>query len=228
MLFNYFSIHKSEDLFIVYERKNVKTVDQKPVSNMSVYNVNRYYEPISDEGVLLIDFANKFIGGGVLDECGCAQEEIMFAQCPELILSCLFTEPLDDNESVAVHGFRQYSASIGYGFTFKYSPVALPEHQSFNVFQGKMIYNTHMAAVDAVDYRSYEDSNDQYSEKSILREKLKFAAGCTTGPTGINISKVATGLWGSGAFLGDSKVKFSIMKDICFQLQKEMYYHIKK
>ena len=50
-----------------------------------------------------MDFANKFIGGGVLGR-GCVQEEIRFLICPELILSRLFTEVLDDNECLIVKG----------------------------------------------------------------------------------------------------------------------------
>ena len=44
-----------------------------------------------------MDFANKFVGGGVI-RLGCAQEEIRFSLCPELIISKVFTECLDNNE----------------------------------------------------------------------------------------------------------------------------------
>ncbi|KAK2566418.1 Poly(ADP-ribose) glycohydrolase [Acropora cervicornis] len=60
-------------------------------------------------GFLQVDFANKYIGGGVIGE-GCVQEEIRFLICPELILSRLFTERLDDNECVFVTGERNFKA----------------------------------------------------------------------------------------------------------------------
>ena len=50
-----------------------------------------------------VDFANKYIGGGVLGE-GCVQEEIRFVICPELIVSILLTEVLDHNEAVVITG----------------------------------------------------------------------------------------------------------------------------
>ena len=50
-----------------------------------------------------VDFANRFIGGGVLGH-GCVQEEIRFLICPELIVSRLFTEALDANECVVMTG----------------------------------------------------------------------------------------------------------------------------
>lgn len=55
-----------------------------------------------------VDFANSFIGGGVLGE-GCVQEEIRFLICPELIVSRLFTEGLDDNECLVMTGAEQFS-----------------------------------------------------------------------------------------------------------------------
>lgn len=44
-------------------------------------------------GCLQVDFANKFIGGGVLFE-GCVQEEIRFLICTELLVTCLVTPRL--------------------------------------------------------------------------------------------------------------------------------------
>lgn len=48
-------------------------------------------------------FAFRMVGGGVLSN-GCVQEEIRFVICPELILSRLFTEVLDDTEALVVTG----------------------------------------------------------------------------------------------------------------------------
>ena len=36
---------------------------------------------------MLVDFANKEIGGGVL-KAGCVQEEILFLTHPEALISC--------------------------------------------------------------------------------------------------------------------------------------------
>ena len=40
---------------------------------------------------------------------GCVQEEIRFLICPELIVSRLFTEELDDNECLVISGAEQFS-----------------------------------------------------------------------------------------------------------------------
>lgn len=58
-----------------------------------------------------VDFANKFVGGGVLGH-GCVQEEIRFIICPELIVSRLFVECLGFNEALIITG-------ILFIFTFK-------------------------------------------------------------------------------------------------------------
>ena len=56
-----------------------------------------------------VDFANRYIGGGVLG-WGCVQEEIRFLISPELIVSRLFCEELDANECIVVTGAERYSA----------------------------------------------------------------------------------------------------------------------
>lgn len=58
------------------------------------------------EGALQVDFANKFIGGGVLGS-GCVQEEIRFLINPECLVSLLLCECMKPNEAIAVVGTRQ-------------------------------------------------------------------------------------------------------------------------
>jgi len=55
-----------------------------------------------------VDFANRYIGGGVI-RSGCVQEEIRFLVCPELILSRLFVEELDSNEVAVITGAEMFS-----------------------------------------------------------------------------------------------------------------------
>jgi len=50
-----------------------------------------------------VDFASKYIGGGVL-KSGLVQEEILFLMSPELIVARLFTEKLADNECLKITG----------------------------------------------------------------------------------------------------------------------------
>ena len=52
---------------------------------------------------LQVDFANKFVGGGVTS-AGLVQEEIRFLINPELIVSRLFTEALGHDECLIITG----------------------------------------------------------------------------------------------------------------------------
>lgn len=52
---------------------------------------------------LQVDFASSWIGGGVLGS-GLVQEEILFLMNPELIVSRLFTERLEDSECLIITG----------------------------------------------------------------------------------------------------------------------------
>jgi poly(ADP-ribose) glycohydrolase len=69
---------------------------------------------------LQIDFANKFIGGGVLGR-GCVQEEIRFMINTECLVSLLVTTVMRDHESITIVGTEQISNYTGYGKSFAYS-----------------------------------------------------------------------------------------------------------
>jgi poly(ADP-ribose) glycohydrolase len=71
-------------------------------------------------GMVQVDFANKYIGGGVLGN-GLVQEEIRFLQCPEMIVARLLCEKLGDDEAVLVIGAEEYNKTGGYSRTFKWS-----------------------------------------------------------------------------------------------------------
>jgi poly(ADP-ribose) glycohydrolase len=79
---------------------------------------------IEDQGgALMVDFANKFIGGGVL-RGGAVQEEIAFVQHPELLVSCALMPLMCDNEAVVMTGAEQFSQTTGYGRTLAWSAPA--------------------------------------------------------------------------------------------------------
>ena len=44
-----------------------------------------------------------------------------FTVCPELIISRLFTEMLEDNEVLIVHGAQQFTDYTGYGDSFQFA-----------------------------------------------------------------------------------------------------------
>ena len=62
-------------------------------------------------GFLQADFANEYIGGGVL-RSGLVQEEIRFTICPELIATMLFSERLSASESIGVYGAEAPQANF--------------------------------------------------------------------------------------------------------------------
>ncbi|CAG0892968.1 unnamed protein product [Cyprideis torosa] len=74
---------------------------------------------VQGEGLLQADFANRFLGGGVL-RSGCVQEEIRFLLSPELIVGLLLCERMEDTEVVLLTGAEQYSYGTGYAETFKW------------------------------------------------------------------------------------------------------------
>ncbi|CAF1117543.1 unnamed protein product [Rotaria sp. Silwood1] len=150
--------------------------------------------------VLQIDFANRYIGGGVLTS-GCIQEEIRFITCPEMLLSLLVCEALEPNECIYLIGCERYSSYKGYSKTFQYDGDYIDNKPKDN--WGRKW--SHLVAIDAVYFR---DRSAQYNMKYVKRDLIKAFAGFhTQGQTSDHAFPIATGNWGCGVFNGDKQLK---------------------
>ena len=170
-------------------------------------------------GMLQVDFANCFMGGGVLGH-GCVQEEIRFAICPELIVSRLFTEALSDKESLVVTGFEQFSSYCGYADTFQYTG----DYKDETIRDDWRRRQTQLVAIDALVLRS--NPQKQFSAGLRLREVNKAYCGflChTPGPSGA-FPAVATGNWGCGAFGGNIELKAMLQLLAAAKAKRDVVY----
>uniref|UniRef100_A0A8C4MSZ4 poly(ADP-ribose) glycohydrolase n=1 Tax=Equus asinus asinus TaxID=83772 RepID=A0A8C4MSZ4_EQUAS len=152
------------------------------------------------QGMLQVDFANRFVGGGVTS-AGLVQEEIRFLINPELIVSRLFTEVLDHNECLIITGTEQYSEYTGYAETYRWAR----SHEDGSERDDWQRRGTEIVAIDALHFRR---SLDQFVPEKIRRELNKAYCGfLRPGVSSENLSAVATGNWGCGAFGGDARLK---------------------
>ncbi|KAK3846764.1 MAG: hypothetical protein J3R72DRAFT_514669 [Linnemannia gamsii] len=177
--------------------------------------------PLEDDaplGALQLDFANKVIGGGVLGR-GAVQEEIRFAICPELIVSRLFTQMLQNNEAVLIKGAERFSNYNGYAQTFEWHSDHIDTTPRDKLGRRK----TEICAIDALPFKSEPQRLDQFCESTVFRELNKAIAGFRRSPItssdwGLCRGEVpsprgdliATGNWGCGAFGGHLQLKFLI------------------
>ena len=156
----------------------------------------------SGHGMLQVDFANKYIGGGVLSQ-GCVQEEIRFLICPELLISRLFTEELDINESLLIIGAERYSSYNGYAATFEWNSNYVDD----TVRDDWERRQVQIVAIDALVF--YGSGIAQFKPGLMCRELNKAYCGFMSQHTthSGNLAAVATGNWGCGAFGGEPRLK---------------------
>lgn len=151
-------------------------------------------------GMLQVDFANRFVGGGVTSS-GLVQEEIRFLINPELIVSRLFTEALGHEECLIITGTQQYSKYSGYAQTYKW----IDTHQDTIPRDAWQRRCTEIVAIDALQFRSFLE---QFHPSRLDRELNKAYCGfARPGEERENLAAVATGNWGCGVFGGDTRLK---------------------
>lgn len=176
------------------------------------------YKKIEDagKGMLQVDFANKFIGGGVLNR-GLVQEEIRFIICPELLVSLMLCEKMRPEESIIITGAEQYSSYTGYCSSYEWSG---PYYDDTPRDEWNRRY-TSIVAIDALCFNR-NHSPVQYQMPSIKRELNKAYVGFYTKTD--QPDAVATGNWGCGAFKGDPVLKAVIQLMACCVNNRQMCY----
>jgi poly(ADP-ribose) glycohydrolase len=174
------------------------------------------------ENMLQVDFANKYLGGGVL-RAGCVQEEIRFVINPELFVSMIFTQQLDHLESAFIIGVERTSKFKGYGRSFKYNGDHNDSYIKFDKWNRRL---TEIVALDATHYNPSLKKYIQFSGKETLREMNKLYTGFKENEYSIlkKGSYIATGNWGCGAYNGDLELKSLLQILVASVAGKNIYY----
>jgi len=154
------------------------------------------------EGTLQTDFANEYIGGGVMQR-GCVQEEIMFLVKPECLVSLVLFAVMQPNEAIVISGTRTYSEYKGYGFSFRWTK---PFNGKLPSLTKEGQYKTSFVAIDAIY------GGTQGEAFLIQREMHKAYVGFSADEkeVGFKTDTVSTGKWGCGAFRGTPVIKLIV------------------
>ena len=165
-----------------------------------------------------VDFANKYIGGGVITS-GSVQEEIRFLLSPELIVARLFTESLGDTEALIITGAEQFNECDGYSDTFRFRGN-FDDQTSRDRWNRRL---TQIIAIDAQDFGSEKGLEQQYDRNGIDRELSKAFSGFMITDTDlVNRPAIATGKWGCGSFRGDPHLKCLIQMIAASEAERDL------
>ena len=116
-----------------------------------------------------VDFANKYIGGGVLN-AGCVQEEILFAKEPEATVAMFFMEVMDDNDAIGIFNTIEYSRTSGYVDKFKFEGTAITD-DLLKIKKHRLIAIDALININYIrkyqkfqnqNYQNYFDQNNAY------------------------------------------------------------------
>ncbi|OMJ90185.1 hypothetical protein SteCoe_7474 [Stentor coeruleus] len=209
-----------EELYITFSRKYIQNKLDWSTLDLPLTEVHLITDKYGTEDYrdkIMIDFANKYVGGGVL-RSGTAQEEIMFHRHVQPIVSVIFTEKLEDEEALFIKGTQRFNKTDGYKNTFRFA-------DDFNesIFLDENARNDcYISVIDANFYRGNE--NLQYQPDQIARELHKAYVGFS-GDTHDGINRdIISGRWGCGAFGADENLKFVIQWLAASACQKELYF----
>ena len=182
--------------------------------------------PIEDgKGMLQADFANMYLGGGVLGG-GCVQEEIRIGVTnPELLLAVLLAPaPMGPCEAILMAGSEMFSSYTGYGHTTAWGGPVVDDAE-IDPETGAL--DTRVVAFDALMFCFRDPIALQFSQESITRELTKAHAAFYPWPVGDSASPlppIATGNWGCGAFGGNKALKACIQLLACALAGRPMVY----
>eukprot|EP01083_Nonionella_stella_P029302 80695_1 len=187
---------------------------KKPLSEVFMHKNSEVIEDAPD-GVLRVDFADRYPGGGFYHGLR-TQEEALFAQHPEAAISMYISASLEDNEVILIRGARRFSKLGVYSGDSR-------------VYDHKKTFDEHeqtIAVMDALDLKTNLElfpEDYQYTVKGKRRELLKAFLGFSYEKFGD--SGVATGQWGGAEFGGDSKLKALLQLRAASYAGKTMHYY---
>lgn len=146
------------------------------------------------EPCLRIDFANEWIGGGVLSG-GNVQEELCFSIYPSLQLTMLVCQVMLPSDAIVVTGAERVTNYTGYGHTAKFDGIYDDQRTEPHI----------EVAMDAGVFIG--NRYTQYEERQLKRELNKAYIGFLGDPSDTLERPVVTGNWGCGMFGGDHQLK---------------------
>ncbi|XP_059074287.1 poly(ADP-ribose) glycohydrolase 1 isoform X2 [Cryptomeria japonica] len=217
---------KDDNFSILYPKVNYWSESKVPLCTLKVMETGTIED--HEEEALEVDFANKYLGGGVLGH-GCVQEEIRFLINPESIAGMLFLPAMQVNEAIEIVGaerFSEYHGEVNKAFCGFLDHAKIHRH-----FRSSKKQNVQGDSLATADFQECSNSIDNDLSTSVNQQLENGGPSLVNDEALDDISQqmspgrekdgmqyihslpsedkigIATGNWGCGAFGGDVELK---------------------
>eukprot|EP01006_Ploeotia_vitrea_P065802 TRINITY_DN93837_c0_g1_i1.p1 TRINITY_DN93837_c0_g1~~TRINITY_DN93837_c0_g1_i1.p1 ORF type:complete len:510 (+),score=35.19 TRINITY_DN93837_c0_g1_i1:27-1556(+) len=177
---------------------------------------------IEAKGELLkVDSANKFIGGNTLTAT-VEQEEILFADYPELHVARLLFPAMQDGETIQIFGAERFHKHSGYAEEWRPKGAYKDKTPVKEKGDDGKYRQSFFTCMDAANCHYLQNPiKIQRSPNFIARELLKAICGFDVQDAP---RQIATGNWGCGSFSGDPELKSIIQLVAASYCKKDLHY----
>jgi len=187
--------------------------------------VNTSAIPETNEGGVQVCFSDRKVGDQTLS-LGATQQQIIFLTHPELIISILFCENLQDKEVLLTQGVEKFCTHSGFSNSFAFAkdykdtcPLAQTENATLD---------REIIMMDALDFKKNKDIF-QFSEDAIFRELNKAYVGFLGDDVKAEDTPkkpIWTGKWGCGVYGGNVQLKFLLQWIAASRAKRDMVFYL--
>ncbi|CAD8114192.1 unnamed protein product [Paramecium primaurelia] len=211
---NIFNNNEQDQIVSYIRRTEFRQYDQ-------IYNDQQYllgyfskdkgrYEDYKNS--VLVNFADKNVGGLSFDPVNIAQEEVLILTHPEAVISMLFMQTMDENEAILIQNIMMDTDR------HLDEKMKIIVNQFSKIQKLQKSYLSNISQLISLCYKNWQMQFDQvYINRELTKSYVAFSLELNY----TNNENISTGKWGCGIFNGDVQLKILILLPAFLMAQQD-------